>query len=274
MVRANPNGSFTECSTARLCIAPARLSGPCSIKTAAPRRCSWRDGILERELNRSYYCSDAYDYPIALTELPNGRVAVIHCPSHYKRLEIEDAESGETQTPGGKYLVSGGWNWHPWCTAQLFDLHLGFDRCQRVGREVEFSIGLGRPRSSGSNTLVVSSMFDPDDFESGPELPRSELCLWSIEAKNWLARYPFDELIGTLFASDNFAFGLYGHPKLIDLRNGAVVRRWSDLFTGRQRGPIELGGACPAVAFDPVKFRLAIAVSGGVVVLSATDSAR
>jgi hypothetical protein len=42
-----------------------------------------------REIDRSYYHAAAYDYPICLLTLPDGRHAVAHCPKRYDTLEIE-----------------------------------------------------------------------------------------------------------------------------------------------------------------------------------------
>jgi hypothetical protein len=98
------------------------------------------DSGLIREIDRSYYCAEAYRYPIALFTLPSGRTAVVHCPKDYNRLEIEDAWSGELQTGGvardpqdffhsrlavsssGRYLLSAGWVWQPWGCLVVHDL--------------------------------------------------------------------------------------------------------------------------------------------------------
>src|SRR6478672_12278045 len=42
-----------------------------------------------REIDRSYYHADVYDYPLCLLHLPDGRRAVVHCPRRYDTLEIE-----------------------------------------------------------------------------------------------------------------------------------------------------------------------------------------
>ena len=55
-------------------------------------------GKVIRELNRSYYCAEAYRYPLALFTLPDGRTGLVHCPEQYNRLEIEVARTGERLT--------------------------------------------------------------------------------------------------------------------------------------------------------------------------------
>src|ERR1700761_6126937 len=57
-----------------------------------------RDGKVLRELDRSYYHADAYEYPMALFIGPDGRVLIAHCPDAYNRLDFEDALTGERLT--------------------------------------------------------------------------------------------------------------------------------------------------------------------------------
>lgn len=53
-----------------------------------------KNGSVHLELNRSFYCAEAYDYPITIGSDPNGQAVVIHCPNKFDLLEIEDAETG------------------------------------------------------------------------------------------------------------------------------------------------------------------------------------
>lgn len=55
-----------------------------------------KNGHVHRELNRSYYCAEAYDYPVAIATNQVGKPIVVYCPHEFNVLEIEDAESGET----------------------------------------------------------------------------------------------------------------------------------------------------------------------------------
>jgi hypothetical protein len=57
-----------------------------------------RNGQLLREINRSYYCSDVYEYPVALFALPDGREVIAHCPDEYCKIEIEELISGKRLT--------------------------------------------------------------------------------------------------------------------------------------------------------------------------------
>src|SRR5204863_3758790 len=92
-----------------------------------------KNGLVHRELNRTYYCAEAYDYPIAIAENHAGQPIVVHCPHEFNLLEIEDAESGENlnrvksrhmefhsrlaMSANRRFLLDAGWFWHPWCGA-------------------------------------------------------------------------------------------------------------------------------------------------------------
>jgi len=40
-----------------------------------------KNGKILREINRSYYQADVYEYPIAFATLKNGKTYLIHCPN-------------------------------------------------------------------------------------------------------------------------------------------------------------------------------------------------
>ena len=91
----------------------------------------FHDGKIVREINRSYYFADSYEYPICLWRDEGGRPLIAHCPEDYNRIEIEDAVGGERLTASEDrepndffysrlqinractHLLSAGWVWHP-----------------------------------------------------------------------------------------------------------------------------------------------------------------
>ena len=50
----------------------------------------FKNGKILRELNRSFYCANAYDYPIALAQGSAGNTLLIHCPEEFNILEVQD----------------------------------------------------------------------------------------------------------------------------------------------------------------------------------------
>jgi hypothetical protein len=65
-----------------------------------------KDGKIIREINRSYYCANVYEYPATFVSLSNGKTYLVHCPISYCQLDIEDVETGEiiTNIPDRKGL--------------------------------------------------------------------------------------------------------------------------------------------------------------------------
>jgi hypothetical protein len=97
-----------------------------------------------REVNRSYYCASAYEYPIALGRLADGREVLAHCPEGYNRLTLEVLADGTplaaatdraedvfqsrlSFSPDGRHLLSSGWIWHPVGVVQVYELETALD---------------------------------------------------------------------------------------------------------------------------------------------------
>lgn len=56
-----------------------------------------KNGEILREINRSYYCADVYEYPAIFVTLDN-RTFLVHCSFKYCRLDFEDVETGQIIT--------------------------------------------------------------------------------------------------------------------------------------------------------------------------------
>ena len=98
------------------------------------------DGRIIRELDRSFYYANAYEYPVALFNAPDGRLLLAHCSGNYCRIELEQAETGRSLTASaerkpsdffhsrlvasahGTRLLSAGWIWHPLSLVVRFDV--------------------------------------------------------------------------------------------------------------------------------------------------------
>jgi hypothetical protein len=57
-----------------------------------------KNGNILREINRSFYYAHAYEYPITLFQLPDGREVIAHCREEFCRLDIDDLETGKPLT--------------------------------------------------------------------------------------------------------------------------------------------------------------------------------
>jgi len=251
-----------------------------------------REGKLLREINRSFYYADTYEYPVVLFQSQEGRVLIAHCPKDYCRLDIEDAETGECLTenperrpgdvfhsrlrvsPDGKWLISAGWVWHPWGWLEVFNVDAALrDPCS-LDRSVPIPHFDGEIADAAF--LPTGEILVATSEESASEETEND----AITGPNCLAIFTPGEVevssgvricepIGTLMPLDHeLAVGFYGHPKLYSLKTGAIVKRWDGIASGDQNGSIMLDETLiPPVAYDSCARRFAVAAAEHVSVV-------
>lgn len=236
---------------------------------------------LVREINRSYYHAQVYEYPITLFDLPDGRVAVAHCPEAYNRLEFEEIESGERLTmrsgespdffhsrlqisPDGAYLLSAGWVWHPLDLVAVYSVLEALKAPEVLDQPMSldlpeelFGVHAGAFQEDCNLLLVGSNELE----EAPPFAGRYNLKTKRIEAKCALAAVP-----GTVMpVGVNHFVGFYDHPRLFELSTGKIVQEWPDLETGKQDSSIMNGKEpVPPLAMDPTGHRFAVADAKGI----------
>ncbi|WP_217576271.1 hypothetical protein [Mesorhizobium sp. GbtcB19] len=247
------------------------------------------DGRILRELERSSYFADAYEYPVSLFNGPDGRVLLAHCPRDYRRIDLEDAETGLPLTesadrelsdffhsrlavsPDGQRLLSAGWVWHPLGLVVSFDVAQALTDPSHLddGQDLPPSFGPGLVEENSSCWLddhhlavAVSVMPDRAAAERDEE-PRSGMAVYDAIQRTCLQAFQLDEPAGTIMAlGERFVLSLYRHPKLIDLSTGKVVHMWTELRSGLQDGSIIWGldgdAVPPPMAFDAATKRFAI----------------
>ncbi|MCY1073613.1 hypothetical protein [Archangium lansingense] len=252
-----------------------------------------RDGRHVRELNRSYYHANAYEYPIALLTLPSGRTLLAHCPEEYCTLELEDAETGERLTRrdskspdffhsrlqfsrDGRYLLSAGWIWHPVDAASTFDVARALEQPASLDQPQDFEVGDCfleiHSAAFGERDLLVMdcSGLDGDEtpFEDGRPTDTARLGVYSLTERRFLSMAPLDRPAGTLMVMDGYAVGFFEHPRLIELATGRVVESWPGLATGMQSSSIIRHlPSLPPLALDPVGRRFAVGTDKGIEVI-------
>jgi hypothetical protein len=249
-----------------------------------------------REINRSYYCANAYEYPVAVGRLDDGREVLVHCPDGYNRLTIEALVDGERLcsatdeavdvfhsrlqlSPDGCHLLSAGWVWQPLGVATVHDIgeaiqdqaHLddwGVLPWGSVAGQVESASWLG------SDLLVVSTdpELPPVDIE-GDGLPAGHMGVWSLGTGGWVAQSPFDGHTGTMHQLGPYALCLFDHPRLIDPMTAQVVEEWPGIATGHQRSSIMARHTerVPPFAVDLGHTRFAVANDDLVFVVELED---
>lgn len=249
-----------------------------------------------REINRSYYCASAYEFPIALFQLPDGREVMAHCPERFSKLEIEETETGKQLTQreteletslsqhffhsrlatnkSGKYLMSAGWIWSPFSSIEIFDtqdavrdpsyLDTG-GHFLKIGHEITCEISSACFLNDEDVLLNISSKSeDLDDGEPEEErrssLRPGTLGVFNLASKTWKKVVPLAADIGTMFVMDeNHVLGVYEYPRLIEISTGAVVQEWPELSTGQQNSSIiHHIKRIPAMAYDATNRRFAV----------------
>ncbi len=247
-------------------------------------------GKILREIDRSFYCANAYDYPAALGRLPDGREILVHCPDAYNVLEIEELETGRRLTtgerravdvfhsrlavsPNGRYLLSAGWLWHPVGTVDVYDLVAALDDDPTVLDQhgalwKQIDAGVEAACWLDSDRLLVSGRPDEEPFDGDDDslLAPAELGVWSLTRQAWTQRRHIDFRVGTLLGCQGRALGMYGHPKLIDPATATVLVQWPELATGSKDASYSLQPA-PIVAMHPDGTRAAVATTDAIAVI-------
>ncbi len=242
-----------------------------------------------REINRSFYYANAYEYPITLFRLPNGREVMAHCPQDYWRLEIEDTETGERLTPpddsgqggffvsrlaansAGTMLLAMGWFWSPIDGIGVLNVEALLDPHWSGGVGVDLAPGVKDFFSSaaflGEHGLVVVD--EDNDYEDGYHPSAEEgnlLAVYDLQTHQERSKAIAKDLLGILMpVGPDFVIGFYDHPKLVRLADGEIVHQWPELNTGKQLSTIIWGaGYLPPLALDPLNKRFAVATKTSI----------
>ncbi len=220
-----------------------------------------KDGELLREINRSYYHAETYEYPACFLTLENGKTYLVHCPLNYCRLDFEDVETGEIMTndatrkpddffhsrleisPNNKYLLSKGWVWHPVECVSVFDIEKSFEDPTQLDKpyitpNVNFDINTASFIHDDLILLGASNGSEPFDEEDTVSLNKGQIGLWDLTT-NTINIVNIKGEFGNLYAiDDNFAWDLYKFPKLINLKTGDIIDKIETINSGLQASSI------------------------------------
>ena len=249
-----------------------------------------KNGDMLREINRSYYCAEVYEYPAAFVTIDN-RTFLVHCPMKYCRLDFEDVETGQIVTddqdrnpsdyfhsrleisPNGKYLMSKGWFWHPWNDIRLFDIRKCFDSPEELDKsEIYPNVGTEICTASfidENKVLIGSSDEEEMNDELLENLPQKHIAIWDIELNQISKPIKIQSEFGNLFAiNEKFAWDLFKFPKIIDLETGEIVDKDESLASGLQKSSIiHHIDKLPKVAFNRQTKQIAITKDENIEIL-------
>jgi hypothetical protein len=237
-----------------------------------------KNGDLLREINRSYYCANVYEYPAAFITV-NDITYLIHCPIRYCQIDFENVETGEiiTNIPGrdtdgffhsrlevslsGKFLMSKGWFWHPLDGVFIFDI----DAC------LSNPLLLDDPKlRHNSSTEICTASFISDCkvlIGSSDEViddedeyfPRNHIAVWDIGTDTISTPVKVDVEFGNLFAiNEELAWDTFKYPKIMNINTGEVVDKAEYFNSGKQRSSIVSRENLVQMVFDPQTKQLAI----------------
>jgi hypothetical protein len=257
-----------------------------------------------REIDRSYYQADLYDYPIALFDLPDGRAAVAHCPARYNQLEIDLLETGQRLTArtegqvkpvdvfhsglavggagagAGAWLMSAGWIWHPCYEVTFYSLEDALREPASLDQdsgaitnvaEIASAVFLDADRVAVASDPDAEDLVDPDYPDA--RLRPGMIGVYRPGLEDWETLAAITEPMGRLLAVDaQHVLSLFTHPKLVHLPTGRIVERWPQISSGNWTGCISQPAESePPIAWDPRERRLAVASSEKIQILSLSD---
>jgi hypothetical protein len=257
-----------------------------------------KDGHIQRELNRSFYQANAYDFPVALGRTRSGRVLLAHCPDEYCQLELEDCETGRRLTssesrapsdffhselafsPGAGRLLDTGWLWHPWGKVQHFEVARALedpsalDEGSEVGGEQWETEELSAAWVDDHQVLLGTAGAEaPDELDPSPQMPSTGVGLFDLRKGQRLAAIALAHVPGPLMpAGPGRALTFFQHPRLYDLSTGQRLAEWPELPTGAPSCCYGVNAPDPWIlALDPAHRRFALPRGDELVVVTLDD---
>lgn len=246
-----------------------------------------KQGNLIREINRSFYHADVYEYPVVIFR-HNEKTCLAHCPEHYNIIEVEEIETGERLTakerpsndffqsrlqvsPNGKWLLSAGWIWQPIDAIELFDLSADISEPQVFSPfwgDSPKDIGLWEMNNAAftsDSKLLISGTGNAKEQDDDEEMA---IVTYDLTEKRIVSRAVMSEPTGKLMPlDDTFAVGFYENPKLINFVTGEIVHKWIEIPTDKQNSSIDRSEDFSHIALDQKGKRFAVATEDNIEVL-------
>jgi len=215
--------------------------------------------ILLREINRSYYYANVYEWPVAFVTV-DETTYLIHCPKKYCRLDFENVETGEivTDVPErdpfdffhsrleintkSTLLMSKGWHWHPFDTIKAYNIKDCIENPLMLDDSALYpELGTEICTASfitGAKVLIGTSDEVFDD-EAEDNFPTKHLAIWDIETDEISNPVKVNGEFGNLFAiDDDRAWDTYLYPKIIRLKTGDIIDKDESFYSGKQNSSI------------------------------------
>jgi hypothetical protein len=251
-----------------------------------------KNGELLREINRPFYCANAYEFPAAIVTIEN-KTYLIHCPIAYNRLDFEDIETGEIITniqarepydrfysrleisADGNYLMSKGWVWHPLDEVVVFNIKDCINKPELLDQAQCYpNVGVEICTASfiDNDSIIIGSsgeIFNEDLIEN---LPCEHISVWNFKTNQLLKPIKLKGDFGNLFAIDHKrVWDLYGFPKIFDLKTGDILEKNNEVYSGKQRSSIISNTTdYPSIIFNRETKQIAIKTNDKIEVLTSS----
>jgi hypothetical protein len=248
-----------------------------------------KNGEIIREINRTYYHAETYEFPAAFITFEN-KTYLVHCPIDYCQLDFENVETGEivsnipgrkpsdifhsrlSISPDNKYLMVCGWAWHPVDTVELFDVAECFKNPLLLDRSSLFP-NFGTEINSASfidheRILIGASDEESFDDEVPPTLPQKHIAIWNFIKNEISIPVKVDGEFGSLYAiNDKQAWDMFKFPKIINIQTGTIESKLEDINSGLQTSSILHNDIekYPQIRFDKQTSQIAIRVDNTMI---------
>ena len=254
-----------------------------------------KNGQLIREINRSYYQAERYEYPAAFITFKN-KTYLAHCPLDYCQLDFEDVENGKIVTnikgrkpsdifhsrlsisPDNRYLMVRGWAWHPIDTVELFNISDCFINPLLLDNSSlypQFGTEINSASFIDNNRILLASS-DEEPFDDGvlQFLPQKHMTTWNFTTNEISKPCKVEGEFGNLFAiNDKQAWDMFIFPKIINIETGKIESKLEDVYSGTQTSSIMSSDIkkSPQICFDKKTSKIAIKIDSETIeVLSPT----
>lgn len=240
-----------------------------------------KNGKFFREINRTYYHANVYEYPAAFLSFRN-KTYLVHCPLKYCQLDIEDVETGKIisdlperlpsdvfhsrieVSPDGEFLMVRGWIWHPRDIVEIFDVAACFKNPLLLDKSNIYPNVSAEINSASfiDNSRILLASSDGESFmdDNKEILPPKHLAIWDF-ANNQISD-PVEvkgDFGNVLAINEQFTWDTYRNPKIINIQNGEIEASLEHIRSGNQASSIIYDkGNYPQIRYHRASSRIAI----------------
>ncbi len=200
-----------------------------------------------REINRSYYCSRSFEFPVSFLERKGQPPLLVYCPDQYNVLEVEEFHSGQrlgvnsnrepedfffsrfVMSPDSQHFINLGWQWHPVELSRLFSVSnlLSDVSYADKGDELRW-FQLMEHDNDGWYRIPTACFIDSKticiyttNLEANPG--EGSLDLVDIKTNKILRRVETDILMGMIYPlSSSHVLNLNGEISIVNLVTGQI----------------------------------------------------